>query len=131
MSDQQAAFVTGISAEFPGGPHRYGVHHLLRDFAKPRLAAASHATVTMRRTVRGRRAMEREVLQPRRGSAGEPPAGAPAPPPPAPPPPANQWATAVPVATDPPAPAGEVVLDSGSAVRGIRHEDQGGGSPQD
>jgi hypothetical protein len=29
-SDKQDAFVTGIAAEFPGVPHRYGVNHFLR-----------------------------------------------------------------------------------------------------
>src|SRR5712691_10023722 len=79
LSDQQDAFVTGIAAEFPGIPHRYGVNHFLRDLAKPMLEADSHAKVTMRRKVRGLRAIEREVLQQRRRSAGETPAVAPAP----------------------------------------------------
>lgn len=126
LSDKQDAFVTGIAAEFPGVPHRYCVNHFLRDLAKPMLEADSHAKVTMRRKVRGLRAIEREVLQQRRRIAGETPAVAPAPTPPAPPPPANQLAKAVPVATDPPADAGEVVLDYCSAVRGILNADQGG-----
>jgi hypothetical protein len=129
LSDKQDAFVTGIAAEFPGVPHRYCVNHFLRDLAKPRLEADSHAKVTMRRKVRGLRAIEREVLQQRRRSAGETPAVAPAPTPPAPPPPANQLAKAVPVAADPPADAGEVVLDYCSAVRGILNDDQGGPFP--
>ena len=126
LSDKQDAFVTGIAAEFPGVPHRYCVNHFLRDLAKPMLEADSHAKVTMRRKVRGLRAIEREVLQQRRRSAGETPAVAPAPTPPAPPPPAHQVAKAVPGATDPPADAGEVVLDYCSAVRGILNDDQGG-----
>ena len=126
LSDKQDAFVTGIAAEFPGVPHRYCVNHFLRDLAKPMLEADSHAKVTMRRKVRGLRAIEREVLQQRRRIAGETPAVAPAPTPPAPPPPANQLAKAVPVAADPPADAGEVVLDYCSAVRGILNDDQGG-----
>ena len=126
LSDKQDAFVTGIAAEFPGVPHRYCVNHFLRDLAKPMLEAESHAKVTMRRKVRGLRAIEREVLQQRRRIAGETPAVAPAPTPPAPPPPANQLAKAVPVAADPPADAGEVVLDYCSAVRGILNDDQGG-----
>src|SRR5713101_9913863 len=73
LSDKQDAFVTGIAAEFPGVPHRYCVNHFLRDLAKPMLEADSHAKVTMRRTVRGLRAIEREVLQQRR-IASEPPA---------------------------------------------------------
>ena len=126
LSDKQDAFVTGIAAEFPGVPHRYCVNHFLRDLAKPMLEADSHAKVTMRRKVRGLRAIEREVLQQRRRIAGAPPAVAPALTPPAPPPPAHQLAKAVPVATDPPADAGEVVLDSCSTVRGILNDDQGG-----
>jgi hypothetical protein len=31
LSDKQAACVTGGAAELPGGPHRYGVKHFLRD----------------------------------------------------------------------------------------------------
>jgi hypothetical protein len=126
LSDKQDAFVTGIAAEFPGVPHRYCVNHFLRDLAKPMLEADSHAKVKMRRTVRGLRAIEREVLQQRRRSASAPPAVAPAPTTPATPPPAHQVAKDVPVATDPPAKAGEVVLDDCSAVRGILNDDQGG-----
>ncbi len=126
LSDKQDAFVTGIAAEFPGVPHRYGVNHFLRDLAKPMLEAESHAKVKMRRKVRGLRAIEREVLQQRRRSAGETPAVAPAPTTPATPAPANQLAKDVPAATDPPADAGEVVLDYCSAVRGILNDDQGG-----
>src|SRR2546425_5459359 len=77
LSDKQDAFVTGIAAEFPGVPHRYCVNHFLRDLAKPMLEADSHAKVKMRRTVRGLRAIEREVLQQRRPIAAEAPAGAP------------------------------------------------------
>src|SRR5262249_7004874 len=70
--------------------------------------------------------IEREVLQQRWRSAGETPAVALAPTPPATPPPAHQLAKDVPAAADPPADAGEVVLDYCSAVRGIRNDDQGG-----
>jgi len=62
MSDKQDAFVRGIAAEFPGVPHRYCANHFLRDVAKPVLEADSHAKVRMRRTVRGLRAIEQEVL---------------------------------------------------------------------
>src|SRR5712691_8502854 len=109
LSDKQDAFVTGIAAEFPGVPHRYCVNHFLRDVAKPMLDADSHAKVKMRRTVRGWRTIEREVLQQRRRSAGETPAVAPVTVPPVPPPPANPLAKDVPVATEPPPDAGEVV----------------------
>src|SRR3989441_13371847 len=90
LSDKQAAFVTGIAAEFPGVPHRYGVNHFLRDLAKPMLEADSHAKVKMRRTVPGLRAIERAILPQRQLIAGETPAVAPAPTTPATPPPANQ-----------------------------------------
>lgn len=126
LSDKQDAFVTGIAAEFPGVPHRYCVNHFLRDLAKPMLEADSHAKVKMRRKVRGLRAIEREVLQQRRRSAGETPAVAPAPTTPATPPPAHQLAKDVPAAPAPPPDAGAVVLDYCSAVRGILNDDQGG-----
>jgi hypothetical protein len=131
LSDKQDAFVTGIAAEFPGVPHRYCVNHFLRDLAKPMLEADSHAKVKMRRTVRGLRTIEREVLQQRRpiateAPAGEPPAVVPAATTPGPQPPANQLAKDIPAATASPADAGEVVLDYCSAVRGILNDDQGG-----
>ncbi len=126
LSDKHDAFVTGIAAEFPGVPHRYGVKHFLRDVAKPMLETDSHAKVKMRRTVRGLRAIEREVLQQRQRIVAEAPAVAPVPVPPVPPPPANPLAKDVPVATEPPMDAGEVVLDDCSAVRGILNDDQGG-----
>jgi hypothetical protein len=126
LSDKQDAFVTGIAAEFPGVPHRYCVNHFLRDLAKPMLEADSHAKVTMRRTVRGLRTIEREVLQQRRPIAAEAPAVAPVAPLPAPQPPAPPWAKDVPTATASPADAGEVVLDYCSAVRGLLNDDQGG-----
>jgi len=131
LSDKQDAFVTGIAAEFPRGPHRYCVNHFLRDLAKPMLEADSHAKVTMRRTVRGLRTIEREVLQQRRpiateAPAGEPPTVVPAAPTPGPQPPANQLAKDIPAATASPADAGEVVLDYCSAMRGILNDEQGG-----
>jgi hypothetical protein len=135
LSDKQDAFVTGIAAEFPGVPHRYCVKHFLRDLAQPMLEADSHAKVTMRRTGRGLRTIEREVLQPRRPSAAAAPAVAPATASPAvvpaattpvPPGPASQAAKDRAAATAPPADASEVVLDDWSAVRGIRNDDQGG-----
>jgi len=135
LSDKQDAFVTGIAAEFPGVPHRYCVHHFLRDLAKPMLEVDSHAKVKMRRTVRGLRPIEREVLQQRRPSpaaapavvpAAESPAVVPAATPPVPPVPAYQAAKDRAAATAPPADASEVVLDYCSAVRGILNDDQGG-----
>jgi hypothetical protein len=122
LSDKQDALVTGIAAEFPGVPHRYGVNHFLRDLAKPMLEADSHAKVKMRRTVRGLRTIERAVLQQRRPIAAVAPAATT----PGTPPPANQVVQDVPAATAAPAEAGEVVLDDWSAVRGIRNDDQGG-----
>jgi len=126
LSDKQDAFVTGIAAEFPGVPHRYCVNHFLRDLAKPMLEADSHAKVKMRRTVRGWRTIEREVLQHRRPIAAEAPAVIPAAPPPGTQPPAPPLAKDVPAATAAPADAGAVVLDYCSAVRGLLNDDQGG-----
>jgi hypothetical protein len=140
LSDTHAAFVTGIAAAWPGVPHRYGVHHVLRDLAQPMREAERHAKVKRRRQVRGWRAIEREVWQRRRPSAPAAPAVAPA----APTPPAASPAVAPaaptpvsrvpgqqvpkdrPAAPAPPAEASEVVLASWSAVRGLRHADQGG-----
>ena len=68
MSDKQDAFVRGIAAEFPGVPHRYWANHFLRDVAKPVLEADSRAKVKMQRTVRGLRALEREVVSERRST---------------------------------------------------------------
>ncbi len=126
LSDTQDAFVTGIAAAFPGVPHRYGVNHFLRDLAKPMLETERHAKVTMRRTGRGLRAIEREILQQRQRISAAVPAVAPVLVPPVPPPPANPLAQDVPVATAPPTEAGEVVLDDWSAVRGMLNDDQGG-----
>jgi hypothetical protein len=135
LSDKQDAFVTGIAAEFPGVPHRYCVNHFLRDLAKPRLEADSHAKGKMRSKVRGLRTIEREVLQQRRPSAAAAPAVAPAAASPAVVPaattpvthvPAYQAAKDIAAATAPPADASEVVLDYCSAVRGILNDDQGG-----
>ena len=103
MSDNQDAFVRGIAAEFPRVPHRYCANHFLRDVAKPVLEADSHAKVKMRHTVRGLRAIEREVL-------AAPHA------PDAPPFPAVQAEEG----------ARDVVLDDCAAVRGILNDDQGG-----
>jgi hypothetical protein len=134
LSDKQDACVTGIAAEFPGGPHRYGVNHFLRDLAKPMLEAESHAKVKMRSKVRGLRTIAREVWQQRRPSAAAPavaPAAAspvvvPAATTPVPHVPAYQAAKDIAAATAPPADASEVVLDYWSAVRGILNDDQGG-----
>src|SRR5262244_3986132 len=113
MSDKQDAFVRGIAAEFPGVPHRYGAKHFLRDVAKPVLDADSRAKVKMRHTVRGLRAIEREVL-----AEQSPPA-----------PPRLPEAAGEPTCT-PEAQAEEgrrdVVLDYCTAVRGILNDDQGG-----
>jgi hypothetical protein len=113
ISDKQDAFVRGIAAEFPGVPHRYCANHFLRDVAKPVLEADSHAKVHMRRTVRGLRAIEREVLAERRML--EPPALL-APPCEATPADAVQADEA----------SQDVVLDYCAAVRGILNDDQGG-----
>ena len=98
----------------------------MRDLAKPMLETDSHAKVKMRRTVRGLRTIEREVLQQRRPIAAEASAVAPVAPPPVTQPPVPQWATTVPAVPEPPADAGEVGLDDWSAVRGRLNDDQGG-----
>jgi len=107
MSDKQDAFVRGIAAEFPGVPHRYCANHFLRDVAKPVLEADSRAKVKMRRTVRGLRALEREVVSARRSilGQGEEPQN-----------------TAVRSEAAP----HDIVLDYCAAVRGILNDDQGG-----
>lgn len=109
MSDKQDAFVQGIAAEFPGVPHRYCQNHFLRDVAKPVLERDSHAKVTMRKKVRGLRAIERDVLRTRQKDA--------------------EMAKAAETTTPVPPPsesAGEVVLDYCASVRGILNDSQGG-----
>ena len=96
VSDKQDAFVTGIAAEFPGVAHRYCQNHFLRDLAKPLLEADSQAKVTMRRKIRGLRAIERDILQTSHAADGQPSV------------------------------AQEVVLDYCTTVRGILNSDQGG-----
>ena len=120
ISDKQDAFVTGIAGEFPGVPHRYCSNHFLRDLARPVREADGHAKVQMRRKVRGLRGVEQAVLKHRRESAaGTPPAP-------------QSGATEAEAAGSnaPPSvaddPAGDVVLDYCSAVRGILNDDQGG-----
>jgi hypothetical protein len=111
VSDKQAAFVTGIAAEFPEVPHRYCDNHFLRDLAQPVLEADSHAKVQMRKKVRGLRRIEQAVLQRRKTEPKDdltPDA-----------PEASVTVTAV-------DPAGSVVLDYCAAVRGILNDDQGG-----
>src|SRR5215471_7474859 len=113
MSDKQDAFVRGIAAEFPGVPHRYGANHFLRDVAKPVLEADSHAKVRMRRTVRGLRTIEREVLAAQHA-------------PDAPQFPAVQAEESRCPQAQAEEGARDVVLDYCTAVRGILNDDQGG-----
>src|SRR4051812_43780589 len=119
LSDRQDAFVTGIAAEFPEVPHRYCANHFLRDVAKPVTEADSHAKVQMRKKVRGLRAIERAVLARPKAEAVEGLT-----------PEAPEAAVTAPAAADRPAavfdPAGSVVLDYCTAVRGILNDDQGG-----
>src|SRR5438105_5579698 len=148
MSDKQDAFVKAIATEFPGIPHRYCQNHFVRDLAKPVLDMDSQAKVTMRRKVRGLRAIERRVLAERRHAAA--PQGAamstaasPASATPAqagtPEPYASSAggllhtdrtleATSVATAEEPEIEdeAGEVVLGYCAAVRGILNDSQGG-----
>jgi hypothetical protein len=118
MSDKQAAFVTGIAAEFPDGPHRSCDNHFLRDLARPVLDADSHAKVRMRKRVRGLRTIEQAVL-PRQKAGTKEGLTSQAP-----------GAPGIATAADrPPAdvdPAGSVVRDYRAAVRGILNDDQGG-----
>lgn len=128
MSDKQDAFVQGIAAEFPGVPHRYCANHFLRDVAKPMLEADSRAKVKMRRTIRGLRTIEREVLGDRHLA---PPSRSDAAPPEATP---GEPRQAAGVPSEPPRRAEaslegglqEVVLEYCAAVRGILNDDQGG-----
>lgn len=120
LSDKQDAFVTGIAAEFPDTPHRYCENHFLRDLAKPVLEADSHAKVQMRREVRGLRKIEQAVLARQRAEKMEDLE------------PKDPEATITIIAgpADRPSsatdPAGAVVLDYCTAVRGILNDDQGG-----
>jgi hypothetical protein len=139
MSDKQDAFVTAIADEFVGVPHRYCHNHFLRDVAQPVLDMDSQAKVKMRSKVRGLRAIARRVLADRRHAAPperplpqESPQGDDTPridP--------AEAATAAPcapgtlgLATIENAPvedaAGEIVLGSCAAVRGILNDRQGG-----
>ena len=120
VSDKQDAFVTGIAAEFPEVPHRYCDNHFLRDAAKPVLDADSHAKVQMRKKVRGLRGIERSVLKQRRQRIKEEAQALP------------QSSIVIetvnadnaPVAEE--EPAGDVILEYCTVVRGILNDDQGG-----
>jgi hypothetical protein len=119
LSDRQDAFVTGVAAEFPDVPHRYCDNHFLRDLARPVTEADSHAKVRMRKRVRGLRAIEQAVLAWPKAEVVEGLT-----------PEAPEAAVTAPVAADRPAavvdPAGGVVLDYCTAVRGILNDGQGG-----
>jgi hypothetical protein len=108
ISDKQDAFVRGIAAEFPGVPHRYCANHFLRDVAKPVLDVDSRAKVKMRRSIRGLRAIEREVLAAQRPAVP------------------THGAETNPPAPQPEAVARDVVLEYCAATRGILNDDQGG-----
>jgi len=123
MSEKQDAFVRGIAAAFPGVPHRYGAHHFRRDVAKPVLEAESRAKVKRRRTVRGVRALEREVVSARRSTDLPGPALAPM----------EERRDTLKHVEEPQDPAArveeatqDVVLDYCAAVRGLLNDDQGG-----
>jgi hypothetical protein len=114
VSDKQKAFVTCVAQLFPGVPHRYCANHFLRDLAKPILEKDSRAKVTMRRKVRGLRAIEKELLETSSvpagagvGLEGENPVGA----------------LVDEAVSDTPE---QVVLGYASAVRGILNGGQGG-----
>lgn len=123
MSDKQDAFVRGIAAEFPGVPHRYCANHFLRDVAKPVLEADSRAKVKMRRTGRGLRALEREVVSAQRSTALPGLSSAPL----------EERRDTLEHVAEPQdtavrgeAATKDVVLDYCAAVRGILNDDQGG-----
>ncbi len=116
MSDKQDAFVKAIATEFPGIPHRYCQNHFVRDVAKPVLDIDRQAKVTMRRKVRGLRAIERRVLEERRHAAASA-----SPPPPAPPQGAAM-ATAAPPASVTPAKAA-TPEPCASSAGGVIHAD--------
>jgi hypothetical protein len=119
LSDRQDAFVTGIAAEFPEVPHRYCDNHFLRDLAKPVTEADSHAKVQMRKKVRGLRTIEQAVLARPKAEKKDDLT-----------PEAAATAVTASATADRPAtvvdPAGSVVLDYCTAVRGILNDDQGG-----
>jgi len=117
MSDKQDAFVKAIATEFPGIPHRYCQNHFVRDLAKPVLDMDSQAKVTMRRKVRGLRAIERRVLAERRHAA------APASPPPPEAPQGAAMSTAASPASATPAQAG-TPEPSASSAGGLLHTDR-------
>ena len=123
MSDKQAAFVQGVTAEFPDVPHRYCQNHFLRDVAAPLLQEDSHAKVQLRSKVRGLRAIECEVLQQQRQAnttVNAPTLET-----------VSESSLATKSGTGPraetsPTTAATVVLDYCAAVRGILNDDQGG-----
>jgi hypothetical protein len=119
LSDKQDAFVTGIAAEFPDTPHRYCQNHFLRDLAKPLLERDSHQKVQMRKKVRGLRTIEQAVLARPKAETKDDLT-----------PEAAATAVTASATADRPAtvvdPAGSVVLDYCTAVRGILNDDQGG-----
>jgi hypothetical protein len=108
MSDKQEAFLQAVAAEFADVPHRYCQNHFVRDVAKPVLEADSHAKVTMRKKVRGLRAIERDLLASPRAAAAD----------------ATPTVDGTPVVAL--AEAERVALDYCAAVRGILNDDHGG-----
>jgi len=122
ISDKQDAFVKGIAAEFPEVPHRYCDNHFLRDVAKPVLEADSHAKVQMRKKVRGLRGIEQTVLKERNHTTEVEEQSQTLP-----------HSSVVIEETNPEnaslaeeAPAGDVILNYCTMVRGILNDDQGG-----
>lgn len=139
ISDEQDAFVEGITGEFPEVPHRYCANRSLRDLAKPVLGQDSRAEVEMRKKVRGPRAIERQVLDDRREVGAPPQTGAPPAPRGSVPGIAGDRAEGGGAAAGgdacatpsestrrPVDEAGDVVPDYCSAVRGIPNDDRGG-----
>ena len=126
MSDKQEAFLQAIAAEFPEVPHRYCQNHFVRDVAKPVLEADSHAKVTMRKKVRGLRAIERDMLAQQRVAAAVETATAVETTAAVETATADETTAAVETAAVALGEAEHVVLDYCAAVRGILNDDHGG-----
>jgi hypothetical protein len=112
-SEKHEALVRGIAAEFPGVPHHYCANHCWRAVAKPVLDADSHAQVQRRRTTRGGRTIEREIVAAQRAPERAARAAARR---------ENARATTGPADEK----AQHVVLEYCAAVRGLLNDDHGG-----
>lgn len=134
VTDKQSAFVTGIAKVFPEVPHRLCKIHFLRALAKDVLAADQHIKVTMRKKVRGLRAIEQEAMATSSPVVATPSSQAVPSEGPTTPAVPSEGAVTLPAAHDAITPASSlptvppgaaVVLDYCTAVRGILVGDQG------